>query len=187
MCFRTIHRPCAYQPCGHTFCQCCVERCLKYDIRCPICRGHARAFYPSLNVRHSNPKKIKLHLDGTKEFGITLVNTPLGVEIDGFTKRSIASKQGLRMHDTLLAINTIPCYTLSTTRQLLTAAAEASSTVIVHIRRDTAALCGCWYSHKRARVVSLSQGFRRAPSPPAPPLALTPRRGRRRWIFLGGM
>ena len=29
------------------------------------------------------------------------------------------------MHDTLLAIDAIPCYTLSTTRQLLAAAADA--------------------------------------------------------------
>lgn len=142
ICFRMLESPCVYQPCGHTFCRHCVERCLRYDIRCPICRRNVQVICPSLTVPQSrNTKTLAIKMNDTRKFGFTLIATTAGVAIKSFAKHSVALKHGMKLRDVLISVNSIPCYTLVTTLKLLESVA-ATNVVDVQISRAPATVCG---------------------------------------------
>ena len=124
---------CTYGPCEHKFCKKCVQHCLEYDVRCPICRVVAETIDPPVDPLAVYNKTITVQLDDTGKIGVILCVTPSSkstVKIQSFSANSLAFRQGLRVNDTIVCINSIPCRSIKTTKQLLVHRSKTS----VHIQ-----------------------------------------------------
>lgn len=137
ICFNQFftHDTCIYAPCKHMFCRRCVQRLLDYDVRCPVCRTVAQTIDPPPDTLALHNKTLTIQLDDTGKLGVTLCVTPSdkAVKIKSFSANSLGFRQGLRVNDTIVCINSIPCRSISTTQQLLVHGSKTS--VCIQISR----------------------------------------------------
>jgi hypothetical protein len=114
---------CTYGPCNHKFCKKCVQRWLKYDVRCPICRTVAQTIDPPADPLALYNKTLTIQLDGTGKLGVNLdvklFSSISTVQVKSFSANSLGFRQGLRVNDTIVCINSIPCRSISMAQQLL--------------------------------------------------------------------
>lgn len=134
ICLHTIARPCLYKPCNHVVCRACAKRYLSYDIRCPMCRQVVQSLDPPAQTP-SGARQINIHMDDSKRFGVVLVHADVGVAVKTVYKHSAAMRHGIQMHDVIVAVNSMPCYSVQSTLMLLKVAADLSSTVCVYVHR----------------------------------------------------
>ena len=121
ICLNYINNPCTMVPCTHVMCSECMNKCLKYDTHCPICRHGICEIIPPFPI-NCFYIQVFVYLDKSLKFGFT-IQTDLKqqqVVISSFTnKQSVAFVCGLRKKDIILTINGLPCHTLKTTLQIL--------------------------------------------------------------------
>lgn len=102
-----------------------------FFLRCPICRAVAQTIdLPPLALYN---KTITIQLDDTGKLGVVLcvtLSSKSTVKIKSLSVNSIGFRQGLRVNDTIVCINSIPCCSISTTQQLLVHLSKTS----VHIQ-----------------------------------------------------
>ncbi|KAJ8262324.1 hypothetical protein GJAV_G00165160 [Gymnothorax javanicus] len=92
LCMRLFYEP-VTTPCGHTFCRCCLERCLDHMTQCPLCKNDLKDYLATRNYRKTEVldgliktylpeahfERQKMHSEEAEEFSNPTKNVPMFV------------------------------------------------------------------------------------------------------------
>lgn len=139
VCFESTR--CALTPCTHKVCMKCAERWFAKTTSCPICRATITGIESHESQRKENVEDhrvVNVKFDGNEHAGVR-VNDALskaGVVVTWLHKNDLFAHAGVRLGDTILAVNNIRAACARVTIALIEANKASQSEVCLKLLKE---------------------------------------------------